>query len=106
MHSLKKGRIQAVMSLFGDTKALESLEERLEAIEEIVESFGRKSRNLELEYIELYDKVRHQMSRMAKRYAPETPVLNDTPVVEDPDDGLDPISRSILHRREMPRNPP
>jgi len=94
------------MGLFGNTNALEKLEQRLAELETAHDKLGSTIRSLELEYIELYDKVRHQMSRMAKRYAPEPPVLNDTPVVEDPDDGLDPISRDILRRRGMSRVQP
>jgi len=91
------------MSLFRNTNALESLELRLAELEAKHVKLGSTIRNLELEYIELYDKVRHQMSRMAKRYAPEPPVLNDSTVDTGPDDGVDPISRDILALRNAPR---
>jgi len=103
MHSLKKGRIQAVMSLFGDNKAAERIEDRLQRIETLCADLERENRKLGLEYIELYDKVKRQMSRMAKRSAVDAQELNEEPVLEEPDDGLDPISRSILRRRGMPR---
>jgi hypothetical protein len=60
------------------------------------------NKTLGLEWEELYDKVRHQMSRMSKR-KPAEPVV---PLEElDPDNSnsqfpdLDPISKSIMLRR-------
>ena len=94
------------MSVFGNNNAVERLENRLAGLEASHDKLGRTIRGLELEYVELYDKVKRQMSRMAKRYAVDVAEINDTPVVEDPDDGLDPISRSILRRRGMPRGQP
>lgn len=91
------------MGLWGKVKAVERLEQRLAELETAHDKLGSTIRRLELEYIELYDKVRHQMSRMAKRYAPD-PALHD--VVQDdapPDDGLDEISRAILARRNAGR---
>ena len=94
------------MAMFGNTKALGRIEDRLAKIETLTADLVRENRSLGLEYIELYDKVKRQMSRMAKRSAVDAAEINDTPVVEDPDDGLDPISRSILRRRGMPRVQP
>jgi len=91
------------MGLFRNNIALERIEDRLAKIETIAADLERENRGLKLEYVELYDKVSHQMSRMAKRYARDNPEVNDAPVVEEPDDGLDPISRSILRRRGMAR---
>jgi len=91
------------MSLFGDTRALERLEDRLAKQETLSDDLAREVRGLKLEYVELYDKVRHQMSRMAKRSAVAEQEINDVEVVEEPDDGLDPISRAILARRGGPR---
>lgn len=91
------------MSLFGDTKALERVEDRLAKIETLCADLERENRKLGLEYIELYDKVKRQMSRMAKRSAVDERELNEEQVIEEPDDGIDPISRSILRRRGMPR---
>jgi len=91
------------MSFIPTKKALERVQERLEGIADTIASLERKHRNLELEYIDLYDKVKRQMSRMAKRYAVDTQELNEEPVVEEADDGLDPISRNILALRQGPR---
>jgi len=91
------------MSLWGDNKALERLEHRLAKIETLTDDLERENRKLGLEYIELYDKVKRQMSRMAKRSAVDHAELNEETVVEEPDDGIDPISRSILRRRGMVR---
>jgi len=89
------------MSLFGDNKALERVEDRLAKIETLCADLERENRKLGLEYIELYDKVKRQMSRMAKRTAVDERELNDAPIDEVPDDGIDPISKSILRRRGM-----
>jgi len=91
------------MSLWGDKNALERLENRIAKIETLAADLERENRKLGLEYIELYDKVKRQMSRMAKRSAVDAQELNEEPVVEEPDDGIDPISRSILARRGMTR---
>jgi len=91
------------MSLFGDNKALERVEDRLAKIETLCSDLKREQRSLGLEYIELYDKVKRQMSRMAKRSAVDAQENNDEEVVEEPTDGLDPISRSIMMRRGMGR---
>lgn len=94
------------MNIFGDNTAVERLENRLAELEASHDKLGRTIRSLELEYVELYDKVKRQMSRMAKRYAVDVAEVNDAPVVEEVDDGLDPISRSILRRRGMARLQP
>jgi len=91
------------MGLFGNITAVERLEDRIAELETSHDKLGRTIRSLELEYVELYDKVRHQMSRMAKRDARATPEVNAEEVAEEPDDGIDPISRSILRRRGMVR---
>ena len=104
MHSLKKGRIQAPMGLFSDNSALERLEDRIAKQEALSDDLAREVRGLKLEYIELYDKVRHQMSRMAKRTAVDQRERNDVPVIEEEDDGIDPISRNILALRGGPRS--
>jgi len=100
MHSLEKGSIEALMALFSDAKALERIEDRLAELETLNDGLAREVRGLKLEYIELYDKVRHQMSRMAKRHA-----VHNREVVEEvvEDDGVDPISRQILALRGGPK---
>ena len=87
------------MGLFGDTKALERVEDRLQRIETLCADLDRENRKLGLEYIELYDKVKRQMSRMAKRSAVDERERNDVEVIEPEDDGVDPISRAIIERR-------
>ena len=106
MHSLEKGRIEAFMGLFRENRALELLENRIAALEQLCADSERTVRSLKLEYVELYDKVRHQMSRMAKRAAVDAPFANDAEVIEDADDGVDPISRQIIAQRNAPRPQP
>lgn len=90
------------MGLFGKKKDSPLLEERLFRLESKNDELDRELRGLRLEYIELYDKVSHQMSRMAKRYTaaqktdPDPPDPNSS---DSPSDTLDPISRSIMLRR-------
>jgi len=92
------------MSLFRDTRTLERLEDRLAKQETLSDDLAREVRGLKLEYVELYDKVRHQMSRMAKRSAVAEHEVPDVPQIQPPDDGIDDISREILARRGRPRS--
>ena len=83
-------------------KRVELLEEDLRALQRQVGDLESKGRSLELEYVDLYDKVKRQMSRMAKRYAvdqSETATAEAVPQANSHLDGLDPISRSIMLRR-------
>lgn len=89
------------MSIFTDNKAIERLVDRLVKLETASADLQRENRKLGLEYIELYDKVKRQMSRMAKRNAVDEKELVDGSEVVEEDDGLDPISRSIMLRRGM-----
>lgn len=90
------------MSIYARQKALDRLDDRLRKLEDLCSSLERDRNKLDLEFTDLYDKVRHQMSRMAKRDAVSRkengeevlPVLPD-----DPHAHLDPISRSIMMRR-------
>ena len=91
------------MSLFRDTNALERLEDRLAKQETLSDDLAREVRGLKLEYIELYDKVRHQMSRMAKRTAVQNRELVEEEATAEEIDGVDPISREILALRGVPR---
>lgn len=83
-------------------KTIDRLEDRLRSLELKCEDLERAKKGLDLEFTELYDKVSHQMSRMAKRYARATP---DTPSEIDPETAnssfshMDPISQSIMLRR-------
>jgi len=83
-------------------KTLDRLEDRLRTQEIKCDDLERANRNINLEFTELYDKVSHQMSRMAKRYARQQKENGGeelTEIDDAPADGIDPISRSILARR-------
>ncbi len=92
------------MGLFGNIRAVERLEDRIAKQESLNDDLAREIRGMKLEYIELYDKVRHQMSRMAKRTAVIERENNDADVLEPADDGVDPISAKIIQRRGFLRN--
>jgi len=90
------------MGIFARQKAAERLEHRLMKLEDLCSGLERDRRKLDLEFTELYDKVRHQMSRMAKRASADAKQNGeDLPVPEVPDEfaHLDPVSRSIMMRR-------
>lgn len=90
------------MALWRHQKTIDRLEDRLRSLELKFDDSQRTVKSLNLEYIELYDKVSHQMSRMAKRYSRAQANGEDTSeevTPPEPDDGVDPISRSILARR-------
>lgn len=90
------------MALFRNQKALDRLEDRLRALETKYDDLDRGARKLDMEFTELYDKVSHQMSRMAKRYAAKQKENgpDEEPLTEElPFPDKDPISRSILLRR-------
>lgn len=88
--------------LFRQDKAIELLRDRLKAVEIRCDDQDRTRRNLELEFTELYDKVRHQMSRMAKRQSATDKANGELVPADEAQDatpGQDPISRSIMLRR-------
>jgi len=90
------------MGVWRQQKALDRLEDRFRALELKCDDLERAKKSINLEFTELYDKVSHQMSRMAKRDARAKKLNGDLPSEElptSPSDGLDPISRSILARR-------
>ena len=89
------------MGIFGDKIAAAGIEERLGELESEVRTLKTANKHLELEWEELYDKVRRQMSRMSKRSAIDAPPLPNNEEVLDVDDGVDPVSRSIMLRRGM-----
>ena len=91
------------MSIFATQKAIDRLSDRLASVQDTCADLQRDRRKLDLEFTELYDKVSRQMSRMAKRYAVDQKENGEQQTEEIPDDGIDPISRSILRRRGMPR---
>ncbi len=90
------------MSIFATAKAVERLKDRLETLEVLAGELERDRRKLDLEFTDLYDKVRRQMSRMAKRAAVDDAAAGNGELEEQvpgPFDHLDPISRSIMLRR-------
>ncbi len=90
------------MGLFATNKAVERLKDRLETLEVLCGELERDRRKLDLEFTDLYDKVRHQMARMAKRAAVVNASEGNGELEEQvpgPFDHLDPISRSIMLRR-------
>jgi len=94
------------MSIFGTQKANDRLQDRLRALEDTVSVLKRDCRSLHLEWEELYDKVRRQMSRMSKRAAVDKREaingFDEEPPEVDPN-AIDPISAAILKRRGVRR---
>jgi len=82
-------------------RAVERLDDRLTTLQAKVDELDSLSRKLQLEWIETYDKIRHQLSRMARRgdlSNGKDPVPNvDDPPPEEPE--MDPISAGIHRRR-------
>ena len=99
LHGAKNRRKRPFKSMWKHQKTIERLEDDCRGLRHRVEDLERGHKKLGLEWEELYDKVRHQMSRMSKR-VPQEPAPNGLDQPEtSPDDGIDPISRSILRRR-------
>jgi len=86
------------MSIFATPKALDRLEDRLKRLSDDVADLQRDRKKLDLEFTDLYDKVRHQMSRMAKRDALAAKENGELPVV-DGEPTMDPVSAAIHERR-------
>lgn len=94
------------MSLFTTSKAVAKLAFRLGELSSEVQDLKTANKHLELEWEELYDKVRHQMARMSKRSALGAKAeLGDPPLNDDAAElpTTDPISAKILARRGMRR---
>ena len=94
--------MSALMGIFRRQKALDRLEDRLKRTEDLCADLQRDRKKLDLEFTDLYDKVRHQMSRMAKRDAVAMKESQDlTPVTIDglPPEPVDTISEAIHARR-------
>jgi len=90
------------MGLFSQQKTIDRLEDRLRSLELKCDDLERAKKSLDMEFTELYDKVSHQMSRMAKRYARAEKAGELEPEELAPNDAfpnLDPISKSIMMRR-------
>ncbi len=92
------------MGIFRTQKADVRLRDRIRQLEDDCADLKRASRTLSLEFTELYDKVSHQMGRMAKRYAArqatETPEIDGEPLPEALTREQT-ISQSIMLRRGM-----
>ena len=90
------------MGLLATQRTLDRLEDRLRSLEIKCDDLERAKKSIDLEFTELYDKVSHQMSRMAKRYS-RAKTLNGGPSEDSSEetstDTVDPISRSIMMRR-------
>lgn len=91
--------------MFGRQKsakiALERLQEDLDSLRVVVSELDSKCKKLELEWIETYDKVRHQLSRMAKRGTlPDAQGHQaNGPETGSQEPEMDPISARIHARR-------
>jgi len=94
------------MSIFGTSRAIQRLSHRCDELTDRIDALGSANKRLGLEWEELYDKVRHQMSRMARRQAVDQPENGELP--EGLGDatgpvGMDPISAKIHARRGIGR---
>ena len=90
------------MGVWRHQRTIDRLETDLAQVKRLCADLGLDQKKLDLEFTELYDKTSRLMKRMARRYAhdqkengEDSPVDQPTP----PLDGLDPISRKILARR-------
>jgi len=96
------------MGFFQKESASESQENRLFRLESKNDELDRELRGLRLEYIELYDKVSHQMSRMSRRYDRAKKVEEipeDLNSSDSPSTSTDAISERILARRQRISQP-
>ncbi len=90
------------MALFANKTAIAVLTDRLRELSDEVRALKSQHKHLELEWEELYDKVRHQMARMSRRVKRDEKDDVNAEEVEIPAGdypGVDPISASILRRR-------
>ena len=81
--------------------AVERLQDSCAALTERVTILESASKRLELEWVETYDKIRHQLSRMARR-GDLKPATGNGEIVEEKDADeptVDPISAGIHARR-------
>lgn len=90
------------MGLFATNKAVAALSDRIGELSTDVTKLKTANKHLELEWEELYDKVRRQMARMSKRYAVDAKENGELPPIAGEtleDDEIDPISAKIHARR-------
>jgi len=96
---------QQVMPMFRSKKrdilAIERLENSMVELKTNVNELKAANKRLELEWTETYDKIRHQLSRMARRgdLAKETIAQEIEPANASDEPLMDPISQSIHARR-------
>jgi len=86
-------------------RAIERLSGNLAELTDVVNGLVSAQKRLELEWVETYDKVRHQLSRMARR-GDLTGPINDAVIVDPPvsdETEIDPVSAKILERRNRGR---
>jgi len=96
------------MGIWRHQRTLDRLEDRIRSLEINRDDLERANRKLDMEFTELYDKVSHQMSRMAKRYSrakANGEDLQEELPIAPPVDVIDPISAKILDRRNRGRPP-
>jgi len=90
------------MGLFAVKKDVVALSTRIAALHTEIQELKTARKHLELEWEELYDKVRRQMSRMSKRYAVDAKENGEIPPIAGENlsaDEMDPISAKIHARR-------
>jgi len=90
------------MGIFASKTAIRDLSLRLGEVETEMRRLKTANKHIELEWEELYDKVRHQMSRMSRRAKADVPENAPTSGPESADgagDRMDTISAKILARR-------
>jgi len=88
--------------MFGAKLAVEALEDRCRKLEHRCEDLERSHKGLALEWEELYDKVRHQMSRMSRRSKADAKPSDEIEVDETVNAGghsVDTVSERIHRRR-------
>jgi len=88
------------MGLYTNAIAIKKLRLEVEEQGTTLAQLRGEIRAMDLEFSQLYDKVSHQMSRMAKRTAlRETREAPNGEEILPAEDGPDPISAKILARR-------
>jgi len=90
------------MSLYATNKTVAELAFRLGELDATVSKLKTANKHLELEWEELYDKVRRQMARMSKRYAVDAKENGEIPPIAGEvleSDEPDAISAKIHARR-------
>jgi len=82
-------------------RAIERLEDDLKSLRIVVDELNSANKRLQLEWTETYDKVRHQLSRMARRGDLEAKTNGDAIAAPDGSEEpeIDAISAKIHARR-------